>query len=120
MDVERCRYVGGFGHMSWVEGAAYRDASVDPVAAGAPAAIAHMNEDHADANLAYVRGLTELTDATSATMVGLDRYGVTLRAETPDGPRMARVPFPESLTAGEQVRPAVIALLASARAAAAS
>ncbi len=120
MDVEDCRYVGGFGRMSWVSRSDYRTATVDPVATGAPAAIAHMNEDHADANLAYVQGLTELADATAATMIGLDRHGITLRAETPAGPRMARVPFPEPLTAPSQVRPAVIALLHAARAARAS
>ncbi len=117
MRVESCRYVGGFGHMSWVSGSDYGKATVDPVAADAPGAIAHMNEDHADANLAYVQGLTELADATDATMIGLDRHGITLRAETPSGPRMARVPFPEPLTAAKQVRPAVIALLQAARAA---
>ncbi len=117
MQVESCRYVGGFGHMSWVGGADYRKAAVDPVAADAAAAIEHMNEDHADANLAYVRGLTELTDATAATLVGLDRYGLTLRATTPAGPRMARVAFPEPLKASEQVRPAVIDLLRAARSA---
>ena len=116
MDVQEGRYVGGFGHMSWVTGADYRQATVDPVAAGAPAAIAHMNEDHADANLAYVQGLADLPDATAATLIGLDRYGLTLRADTPAGPRMARVPFPEPLTEGKQVRPAVIALLKDARA----
>ena len=118
LDVEDCRYIGGFGHMSWTGGDGYRGAGVDPVAEGAPGAIAHMNEDHADANLAYVRGLTELVDATEATLVGLDRYGLTLRAATPGGPRMARVPFPDPLTAAKEVRPAVIDLLATARAAA--
>ncbi len=115
MQVEDCRYIGGFGHMSWVSSADYRKATVDPVAAGAPAAVAHMNEDHADANLAYVQRLTELKDATAATLVGLDRYGLTLRADTPSGPRMARVPFPKPLTASEEVRPAVIELLRVAR-----
>ena len=75
-----------------------------------------MNQDHAAANLAYVKVLAGPADATQATMVGIDRYGVTLTAVTPAGPRLARVAFPAALTAADQARPAVVALLESARA----
>ena len=54
LDVEKCRFVGGFGHMSWVTADAYRAAAVDPLAEEAGAIISHMNDDHADANLLYV------------------------------------------------------------------
>ncbi len=72
--------------------------------------------DHAEANLLYVQKLAGLDDATNAVMLGIDRYGVTLRADTPAGQRMARVPFGEVLNGAEQARPAVIALLDRARA----
>ncbi|MBX3165898.1 MAG: DUF2470 domain-containing protein [Candidatus Eremiobacteraeota bacterium] len=49
LEVERVRYVGGFGHMSWVGVEEYKQAEPDPVAALAHGVIAHMNEDHADA-----------------------------------------------------------------------
>ncbi|NLD77472.1 MAG: DUF2470 domain-containing protein [Acidimicrobiales bacterium] len=116
LDVEQCRFVGGFGHMSWVDGTAYAAATVDPVAVAAEAIIAHMNADHADANLSYATALAGLTDATAAHMVGIDRHGITLRVETPDAPRMARLGFPEALSSADEARPAVIALLAQARA----
>ena len=119
LDVERCRFVGGFGHMSWVTADDYRGAAVDPLAAEADGIISHMNEDHADANLLYVQVLAGLADATEAPMVGIDRYGMTLRAHTPAGPRLARVAFPEPLGRGEQARPAVIERLDAARRAAA-
>ncbi len=115
LEVERCRYVGGFGHMSWVGGDAYGSAAVDPVAPAAEAIVAHMNDDHADANLLYVRVLAGLDDATEATMVGIDRHGVTLRATTPAAPRLARVGFPKPLESADDARPAVIALLGEAR-----
>ncbi|MEM7141781.1 MAG: DUF2470 domain-containing protein [Actinomycetota bacterium] len=117
LDAVRCRFVGGFGHMSWVTSDGYAAAAVDPLAESAAAVIEHMNDDHADANLAYVRGLADLPDATEATMVGIDRYGVTLRAATPGGPRMARVPFGDTLTDPDQARPAVVKLVGEARAA---
>lgn len=117
LDVEQCRYVGGFGHMSWVTGSGYAEASVDPIAPVAEGVIAHMNDDHADANLTYARALAGLDDATSAIMVGIDRHGITLDVTTPGGPRLARLGFPEPLTSADDARPAVIDLLTLARAA---
>ena len=117
LSIASARYVGGFGHMSWITGQAYSAAHVDPVAGGVPAALEHINEDHGDTNLLYVRKLAGLPDATSAEMTGLDRYGVTLRAETPAGPRRARVGFPQPLHAEADIRPAVVSLAAAARAA---
>lgn len=117
LEVESCRYVGGFGHMSWVDRGAYLAATVDPLAEAAAGVTAHMNEDHAGANLAYARVLAGLSEATAATMVGIDRYGITLQVATPPGPRLARVRFPEPLTSADEARPAVIALLRTAEAA---
>ncbi|MEO0494522.1 MAG: DUF2470 domain-containing protein [Actinomycetota bacterium] len=115
INVESVRYVGGFGHMSWVTSDGYTGAEVDPLAMVAGPVVEHMNDDHRDANLMYVQVLAGLADATDAKMVGIDRYGVTLTAETPAGPRMARVPFSEPLTEADQARPAVIDLLNDAR-----
>ena len=77
--VKECRYVGGFGHMSWVENHAYQSAEIDPLFLNAQEIIDHMNEDHRDANLLYVKNLANLQDSSEATMLGIDRYGVTLR-----------------------------------------
>ena len=63
-----------------------------------------------------MRVLAGLPEATDASMVGIDRYGVTLRADSPAGPRMARVPFLCALESGDDARPAVIELLELARA----
>ena len=115
LEVEACRYVGGFGRMSWVDATAYAGAEADPLAPAAAGIVAHMNDDHAEANLAYVQRLAGLADATGATMVGIDRHGVTLQAVTPDGPRLARVAFPEPLQTPDQARPAIVALLRTAR-----
>lgn len=115
LDVEQCRFVGGFGHMSWVAGRDYAGAAVDPIAVAAPDIMAHMNTDHAAANLLYATKLAGLDDATAAVMVGVDRYGVTLQVATPAAPRLARVGFPEPLVNADEVRPAVIDLLEVAR-----
>jgi putative heme iron utilization protein len=114
--VEECRYIGGFGHMSWVDARDYAGASPDPLAESAAGIVTHMNQDHSDANLLYAQKLAGLDTATEATLVGIDRYGLTLQAATPEGPRKARVPFEEPLTSAAEARPAVIALLGRARA----
>ncbi|MDP7383082.1 MAG: DUF2470 domain-containing protein, partial [Acidimicrobiales bacterium] len=120
INVESVRYVGGFGHMSWVDADGYAEAEVDPLSEVAGGVVEHMNDDHRDANLLYVQVLAGLDDATDAKMVGIDRYGVTLTADTPAGPRMARLPFANPLTDSDQARPAVIELLGEARAQASS
>ena len=115
LDVAQCRYVGGFGHMSWVSADDYRVAAVDPLWAAAAGIIEHMNDDHADANLMYAQVQAGLDEATEAAMVGIDRYGVTLRVTTPAGPRLARVAFCEPLTNPDQAQAAVIELLREAQ-----
>ena len=77
--------------------------------------IAHMNDDHSDANLVYVKALAGLTDALSARMTDFDRYGVSLTAEVPDGVSEVRVFFLEPLAKAEDIRPALITLLKYAR-----
>ena len=77
--------------------------------------IAHMNDDHSDANLVYVKALAGLTDALSARMTDFDRYGVSLTAEVPDGVSEVRVSFLEPLAKAEDIRPALITLLKYAR-----
>ena len=115
LSVEEIRFVGGFGHMSWVTSHDYKDAEVDPLFETAAGIISHMNDDHSDANLLYVKALTDLDNCEQATMLGIDRYGVTLRAITQSGPRMARVGFPSPLSLADEARPAIIALLDHAK-----
>ena len=115
LSVEEIRFVGGFGHMSWVTSGDYRKAEVDPLFETAAGIISHMNDDHSDANLKYVQSLTDLDDCEEAMMLGVDRYGVTLRAITQRGPRMARIGFPSPLSSADEARPAIIALLDHAR-----
>lgn len=111
LEVERGRYIGGFGHMSWFDGSAYADASVDPIAGSTDYILSHMNDDHGDANLVYVQAFAGLTEATEAVMVGFDANGMTLQATTPEGPRLARVAFPERLQHADQAAPATIMMM---------
>ncbi|MBT94843.1 MAG: hypothetical protein CL431_02585 [Acidimicrobiaceae bacterium] len=113
--VKECRYVGGFGHMSWVQNKEYQSAEIDPLFLSAQGIVDHMNDDHLDANLLYVKNLANLNDCSEAEMLGIDRYGVTLRASTSKGPRMVRIGFPSPIKSEEEARPAVIELLQVAK-----
>ena len=110
------RYVGGFGRMSWVTAEDYLAAAPDPLANAAAGILTHMNDDHADAVLAYARALAGITAATAATMTAVDRYGFELAATTPDGPKAARLAFESEVTTSDEVRKAMVALVREARA----
>lgn len=116
LEPEAIRYVGGFGRMSWVAADAYGQAEPDPLHAAAAGILQHMNEDHADAVLAYARALAGVADADAATMTAVDRYGFELRAATPGGPRLVRLAFAAPVATTDEVRRAMVALVKEARA----
>jgi putative heme iron utilization protein len=117
LDVETIRYVGGYGRMSWVGAPAYAAAEADPLAGAAAGIIEHMNADHGDAQVLYCRYFLGLADTTSATMSAVDRYGFDLVAVGPSGRLAVRLAFPEECTTGDEVRHALVAMVAEARAA---
>ena len=118
--VQSIRYVGGYGRMSWVDPALYAAAEPDPLAGVAAGIIEHMNADHADAQVLFCRQLVRRPDTTEATMSGVDRYGFEMIAVSPSGRAAVRLGFPQECTTGGQVRQAMIAMVATARAVAAA
>lgn len=116
--VERVRWVGGYGRMDSAAGADYAAASADPVALQAASAVAHLNDDHADALLVIAQALGGYPDATAARCSGLDRRGIDLAVQTPRGRAPTRVAFAETLVDGAQLRAATVGLTRQARAAA--
>ncbi len=118
LEIAAARYVGGFGHMSWLTGADVAGATADPVLAGAQAAVEHMNVDHSDACLDMVRWLAGITTATAARVHSIDRRGLTLYADVPGSPALAaaRIGFSGApLDSAADVRPAVVELTRRAR-----
>lgn len=115
LEVQSARYVGGFGRMSWIEGDAFRAAEADPLRDAATGILEHMNDDHADACLAYAKGLGGVGDAVSARMIAVDRYGFDLEVAMERGSRAVRVPFPAPVSSPDAVRKAMVALVREAR-----
>jgi len=116
LDVERVRWVGGYARMATVDAADYAAAEPDPVAPFAARAVEHLNEDHADALLDMARALAGHPDATAATCIGADRYGLDLAVTTPAGAAEARVGFAEPASEPGGLRAATVELARRARA----
>lgn len=115
LNVERVRWVGGYGIMGSDDAAAYKAASVDPTAPSADHAVAHLNDDHADALLLISQKLAGYPDATAAVATSIDRYGMDLSIDTPRGKAPARVGFAEPATATDGLRSATVELARRAR-----
>ncbi|HTX97482.1 MAG TPA: DUF2470 domain-containing protein [Mycobacterium sp.] len=116
LQVERVRWVGGYGRMDSATGEQYAAAEPDPVAPAAARAVAHLNADHADALAAMAREFGGYPDTDTAVCTGIDRYGLDLRVHTQRGVAYARVGFPEHLTSASQLRSATADLARAAEA----
>lgn len=92
------------------------EAQTDPIAAAAKPIMSHVNGDHTDNLIEYLRAFTEVQDATDAQMIGIDRDGFDIEAVTPGGVRTARVPWPARLTERAQVREEMVRLTQQAQA----
>lgn len=114
--VDRVRYIGGFGRMSWFEADRYKDATVDPLADSAQGVIEHMNDDHADALVDYAVGLADIEDTEFAKMVGVDHLGFDMEVHTASGLQQIRIPFEPLLESADEVRHAMVELVRKARA----
>ena len=88
----------------------------DPVSEGAERAIAHLNEDHADALLDMARAIGGCPEATAARCMDADRTGLDLVVQTAAGEAEVRVPYDEPIDAPEGLRKATVRLAQRARA----
>ncbi|MBP8301353.1 MAG: DUF2470 domain-containing protein [Planctomycetes bacterium] len=114
LEVDTIRWIAGFGEMGWIDRADWSGAE-DPLAAHAPGILEHMNIDHADATVAMVLHLAGI-QATEAAVTALDREGFDARAVDAEGrTHEVRLPFPAPVRNAEDVRKAVIGMVAAAR-----
>lgn len=118
LDIQRVRWVGGYGRMDSADADSYHAAEPDPTVGAADRAVRHLNEDHADALLLMAQHLGGFTDATAASCRRCDRYGLDLWAQTPRGGAPCRVGFTEPVAAPDGLRAAAVEVTRRARAAA--
>jgi len=113
-ELRKVRFIGGFGKICWLAGhELLRDPAGGGLAAAAPGAVDHMNEDHGHNLVEMLHGHYGV-QASRAVMTGLHRDGFFVKAEEPEG--LFFFPFGEEIEAGT-LRPKVIEVLQQARAA---
>ena len=83
-------------------------------AAAFAAMIEHMNDDHADAVVAYARHFGGCTDVASATITAMDAAGLTLAVETGEGTRALPIPFEREVVDSDDARGMLISMWRSA------
>ena len=76
---------------------------------------AHMNDDHADVVLLYVRVFGGFLRAQAARMIDIDETGMELEATLPSGLRRVRVTFTQRLQSAGDARRVLIQMAQSAR-----
>lgn len=96
--VTKARYIGGFGRMSFLSMDSWREARADTVAVGEDATelVARLNTQGGVASLA--QHFSYAKSVQTATIRGVDQYGIELDAETELGPRPIRVAFSRTAT----------------------
>lgn len=108
----KVRYIGGFGRIHWVESADF--CRQNPFSETEEAAMVnHMNEDHADAMVAYCRMFNIDMRGDRPVMSAVDADGFDLRL----GKRLARIAFDSPVATATDVRMAMVALVRRAKAA---
>ena len=115
LEVSDVYFVGGFGVMGWVDARDYVSAQSDPLAGSAAHIIEHMNNDHGEALIAITRHFGGLA-AQAATMVSCDRLGFVVRAQTAEGMKGTRIPFPEPVASRDDARRVLVAMSREAKA----
>ncbi len=116
LQVQRVRWVGGYGRMDSASAAEYAAAEPDPIRPHAAGAIEHLNADHAAGLADMARTFGGYPDTESALCTGIDRYGLDLKVHTPRGDAYTRVGFGAALTSFGQLRSAAADLVHRARA----
>lgn len=103
------------GEMSAFDVDEYLSASPDPLAAVAPALVAHLGSDAGGSLVLLCRAFGGQPKATAATLVGIDQYGMDVLATTPQGRESVRLNFSQPVAAAEDVRRELTVMARGAR-----
>jgi hypothetical protein len=108
--VIQARYIGGFGKIHWIPGAAFQ-APPNQLLQQEASILAHMNADHADSLRAYCKHVHSVS-TERAVMLGLDCDGFDVETDT----AVLRFDFDTPVTDALSARAALVALSKAAQA----
>lgn len=114
--VERVRYIGGFGRMSWVPQEMYQQGEADPLWEDADRIIDHMNEDHTQNMEDYAHYLNDVEgEIDEIQMTCVDRFGFEMRVRQGTKGQTIRMSFSKEVQTSVEVRQEMVALAHKAR-----
>ncbi len=113
----RVRWFDDDGVERWLRPEDLAGAAPDPLLDLGPTLMADVADRLGDELILLCKALAGRWLATSATLVGLDRYGLVALVDEPGSRRPARIPFPDRLDEAADVHAAVGALVRAARSA---
>jgi putative heme iron utilization protein len=117
LSIEEARFIGGFGKICWVDGAAMLvDPAQDPLRPHNEGICRHMNEDHGEALELFCRRLRGLS-GEAARLVGVDAHGFDVEQGAAGARGRVRFDFAQALSTPDEVRRAMVALVRAARSA---
>jgi putative heme iron utilization protein len=102
------RFIGGFARAGEVSPEDYVGASVDPIQAFAAPVMKHMNDDHAESTVAMVEHYVGIDQVESATLVGMDRLGMTAQVARQGQTFKLRLPFPRGAEDRKDVKTLIV------------
>ncbi len=116
LSIEEARSIGGFGRIGWIPGAAMLvDPAQDPLLPHREAICRHMNGDHGGALALYCQRFRALS-GEAARMLSVDTFGFDVEQGPAEARERVRFDFDEPLATPDEVRRALVAMSAAARA----
>lgn len=91
-------------------------AETDPIAEASTPITRHVNGEHTENLIEYLKVYSDVQDATDAKMIGVDRDGMDIEATTPAGVKVQRIPWGSRLERREQVREEMVRMTIEAKA----
>ena len=111
-EIERVRYIAGFGKICWIEGDELLNAISDPEINNVKdESVEHMNEDHEDAMITICEGIHGFKPK-SVQMINLDSGGIMMKSEEPK--KSVYTPFRKRIKS-DDLRVEIIKLVKEAR-----
>ncbi|RAH14090.1 MAG: hypothetical protein CMB56_006590 [Methanobacteriota archaeon] len=111
-NIEKVRYIAGFGKICWINGDEVEkeisDIEIQNIKVGS---IEHMNDDHEDAMITICQGIHDFSPKT-VKMIDLDCGGIMMHSNNPE--RMTYTPFEKRIKA-DDLRVEIINLVKKSR-----
>ncbi|MBC8515595.1 pyridoxamine 5'-phosphate oxidase family protein [bacterium] len=104
LDIERARFIAGFGDIHWIEGRTLQVCPLPGWSKKERSAVAHLNTDHTETIAALVTSIG--MNGEESTVLGIDPFGVDIRSVDGD----CRIPFPSVAKSTSDMRQLFISL----------